>query len=321
VPPVFTREPSSVMISAPQTATFTAAATGTPAPTYQWLKDGLPLSGRTSDTLVLSSTSPADSGTYAVAATNSAGTVTSRGATLTVLEVAPPPSPPTAVAPSFVREPQSQSALPGSSAGFTAQATGSPEPTYQWTKNGQPVPGWTNATLVLTSLSTNDSGTYAVIATNSAGSVVSRSATLRVEAAAVSDTVSVSATASRLATTQASVGPQSSRVTFVVQGSVPKEVLVRALGPSLAALGVGGLLADPRLELFREDVRIYENDDWGGDPAVRDACALTGALPLTDPNSKDAAILLRLPPGNYTAVTSGPAGAAGIVLTDVYQFP
>jgi hypothetical protein len=85
VKPAITTQPSNRTVTVGQTATFTVVATGTPAPTYQWRTDGANISGATSATYVTSATVAVDSGTkFDVVVSNSAGSVTSNSATLTV---------------------------------------------------------------------------------------------------------------------------------------------------------------------------------------------------------------------------------------------
>ncbi|HUG10868.1 MAG TPA: sialidase family protein [Opitutaceae bacterium] len=110
---------------------------------------------------------------------------------------------------------------------------------------------------------------------------------------------------------------------FVIQGTEPKLVLVRAVGPTLAEYNVNGSLADPRLVLFRagENVPIATIDDWGHarNPRIAsDAALLAGAFTLPD-GSKDASFLLHLPPGGYTAHVTGVGGATGVALVEVYE--
>ena len=90
-PPGITQNPTNQTVLAGQPATFTVAATGTPPLTYQWQKDGVPLAGATSSTLTLSNVAPGDSGGYSCAVGNSAGSVTSQVATLTVIPDTTPP--------------------------------------------------------------------------------------------------------------------------------------------------------------------------------------------------------------------------------------
>ena len=106
-------------------------------------------------------------------------------------------------------------------------------------------------------------------------------------------------------------------VGFVIAGNSPRTVLVRAIGPGLAAFGVDGTLTDPKITLNRETTPEAGNDDWNGSSLIRAAAEKVGAFAL-DSTSRDAALLTTLPPGSYTARVTAPAGQSGIVLVEVY---
>jgi hypothetical protein len=108
---------------------------------------------------------------------------------------------------------------------------------------------------------------------------------------------------------------------FVVAGPQPKNVLIRAAGPSLATLGVDGPMENPLLTLFRGTQPILSNDDWGtpDGTAVSAAATRVGAFPFST-GSKDAALLSTLAPGPYTAqVTRVGNSANGVALVEVYD--
>jgi hypothetical protein len=107
---------------------------------------------------------------------------------------------------------------------------------------------------------------------------------------------------------------------FVVTGNAPKTLLIRGIGPTLANYGVSGVLADPKLDLYSGNTRIDGNDNWGGAAAVSSAFTVTGAFPLPA-NSKDAALLVTLQPGLYSAQVSGVNNTTGIALVEVYEVP
>jgi hypothetical protein len=113
---------------------------------------------------------------------------------------------------------------------------------------------------------------------------------------------------------------------FVVNGNTAKKVLIRGVGPTLATVGVpSGFVADPILRLVRSDdnLVVRENDNWesGNDPLlVSDTAAKVGAFALV-PGSKDAVILINLPPGAYSAVLGGSGGTTGIGMVEVYEVP
>ena len=117
--------------------------------------------------------------------------------------------------------------------------------------------------------------------------------------------------------------PEGSALTagFVIGGKTAKTVLVRAIGPALAAFGVSETMADPQLTLFNaSSVKIAENDNWGGDASITAAAGSVGAFALSNPASNDAILLLTLAPGNYSVQVSGKTGG-GSALVEVYEVP
>jgi len=110
---------------------------------------------------------------------------------------------------------------------------------------------------------------------------------------------------------------------FVVGGSGSKRVLVRAVGPTLGNYGVSGVLADPVINLFRQGntTAIAQNDNWSSASnaaEVATVAATVGAFRLPA-GSKDAALLVDLPAGSYTAQVSGANGETGMALVEVYD--
>ena len=108
---------------------------------------------------------------------------------------------------------------------------------------------------------------------------------------------------------------------FVIGGSTAKSMLIRAIGPGLAALGVPGVMANPKLELFSGSAVIARNDNWEGLPQLTTVGNSVGAFAITDANSNDAILLITLAPGSYTAQLSGVNGSAGLALLEVYEVP
>jgi hypothetical protein len=113
---------------------------------------------------------------------------------------------------------------------------------------------------------------------------------------------------------------------FTIAGDTALTVLVRAVGPVLGlpvtqgGFGLSGVLADPQLTLFNSaSVAIASNDNWGGAPALTAAMNATGAFPVADTASKDALLLVTLPPGGYTAQVSGVGGTSGLAIVEVYE--
>ncbi len=97
----------------------------------------------------------------------------------------------------------------------------------------------------------------------------------------------------------------------------PGRLLLRAIGPSLAAAGIQDALRDPQIELFdRDGAKIAENNNWKH--SQRAQIESTGAAPASD---AEAALLIELNPGAYTAVVRGLNGSAGVALVEAYNLP
>ncbi len=104
---------------------------------------------------------------------------------------------------------------------------------------------------------------------------------------------------------------------FVVDGSAPKDVLIRGVGPTLAQAGVGGALNEVRLQVFNgAGKEIATNENWSS--SLSDAFKLVGASPLAA-GSRDTALRLTLSPGVYTAHVSAANNANGVALAEVYE--
>lgn len=101
---------------------------------------------------------------------------------------------------------------------------------------------------------------------------------------------------------------------FIVTGG-PKLALIRALGPSLAAAGVTDpVLANPQVTIYRGDQQIAQNDNWQTNLNVSDIVAST----IAPANANEAAVLVQLEAGAYTAVVNGADGGTGVALVEVY---
>jgi hypothetical protein len=112
---------------------------------------------------------------------------------------------------------------------------------------------------------------------------------------------------------------------FVIGGTTAKTVLIRASGPTLAtAFGLTGVLNDPQLTLTSTSVTpsqvILVNTGWGGDATIAAQAKGVGAFAWSD-SSADSAILITLPPGNYTAGVAGASGDTGLSLIELYEVP
>lgn len=117
---------------------------------------------------------------------------------------------------------------------------------------------------------------------------------------------------------------QTAIVGFALTGEAPRQVLVRAAGPALAAFNVAGALTDPLLRLTRPDgYAIAQNDNWGGSPVAAEIAATgiaVGAFPFAA-GSRDSAALVVLNPGTYTALVTDTSSRTGGALVEVYAAP
>ncbi len=101
---------------------------------------------------------------------------------------------------------------------------------------------------------------------------------------------------------------------FIVTGTQPKKVIVRAIGPTLGMSGVSGALADPVLELHEPDGTVITNDNWKD---MQEAEIIASTVPPT--SDLESAIVATLNPGNYTAIVSGKNGGTGVGLVEAYD--
>ncbi len=200
----------------------------------------------------------------------------------------------------------------GGSATLSFTGTVSPVPTFQWLRNGIAVAGATNPSLAITNVTSANSGVYSVAITNAGGTFLSPGTQVDVLARSL-----LNLSSNTTVPAGGSIG-----ASFTIEGGTPKQILIRGLGPVLggAPFNFSGVLTDPRLTLFDPaGVQIATNDDWGSSPsAVATAFAAVGALPLPDA-SKDAALLVTLSPGTYTARLDAVDGSGGRALLEVYD--
>jgi hypothetical protein len=103
---------------------------------------------------------------------------------------------------------------------------------------------------------------------------------------------------------------------FIVTGSEPKKIVIRAIGPSLSSSGLTGLLDDPTLELHAGDGSVIAtNDDWQTDPGA----ALLTANTIAPKNDREAATVQTLAPGPYTVIVRGKNNVTGIGSVELYD--
>lgn len=182
--PTITAQPQSQTVTTGANVTFTVTATGTVPLSYEWLFNGAPISGATSSSLTLNNVQTSLAGNYSVRVSNSAGSLTSASARLTV-------NPPSG-APAITAQPQSQTVTAGANVTFTVTAAGTAPLRYEWLFNGAPIAGATSSSLALNNVQTSQAGNYSVRVSNTAGSVTSASARLTVNPQSTALTITAS---------------------------------------------------------------------------------------------------------------------------------
>ena len=110
---------------------------------------------------------------------------------------------------------------------------------------------------------------------------------------------------------------------FVIGGTTAKTVLIRVIGPRLALspFSIGDAMADPRLELYAGSAVVGSNDNWEGDPQLTTIGTSVGAFAVTDGSSRDAMLLVTLPPRDYTVQATGVNNSSGRAIVEVYEVP
>ena len=172
-PPGITGQPVSKSVAVGTNVSFSVTATGTAPLSYQWSKGVSTVLGATNSSYSIAAVTTNDAANYKVVITNSAGSITSSVATLTVL-----------VAPSVVTPPTSQTVSNGASATFTVTAAGSPPLTYFWKFSGGALASANSSSLTITNVQLTNQGDYTVIVSNSVGTATSSAAHLTVQTTA-----------------------------------------------------------------------------------------------------------------------------------------
>jgi hypothetical protein len=114
--------------------------------------------------------------------------------------------------------------------------------------------------------------------------------------------------------TQVGIGEDVLIGGFIIDGVVAKKVALRAIGPSLSAFGVSGAMSDPVLEVIDSTGAVVgSNDNWN---VPGEEVSAAGLAPS---DAREAALVISLEPGSYTAIVSGKGGTAGVALFDLYD--
>ena len=283
VAPAISTQPANQTVTAGQTATFAVVATGAVPLSYQWNKNGTAISGATSSTYTTPATTSSDNrAQFIVVVSNSAGSVTSTAATLTVNAAA--------VAPAITTQPVSESVAAGQTAAFTVVATGTAPLAYQWQKNGASVAGATSSSYTTPATSPADSGSqFDVVVSNSAGSVTSSSATLSVNSFAISTTSLPTGTVGQAYSAQLNATGGTAPYTWTItSGSLPAGLTLSSSGAisgTPTTVGTGSLtvrVTDASLLTAQQSLSISTT--------AGTACAPTGSgvCYYVDPTGSDS---------------------------------
>ncbi len=330
--------------------TLGVVATGDAPLTYQWRRDGTPIAGATSASYQVASVTAATAGSYTVTVTGPQGTLTSAAAAITV-------EPPVlgrlvnlsvrttagtgaqTLTMGFViaGAPDATVLLRGIGPSLTPfGVTGAlADPQLQLFSGTVPIAAndnWGGGTLAsdfaavgafALDPASRDAALVRSLAAGNYSAQVTGTGAAGIALAELYDRAAGSGARLINVSARAQVGTGAGILIagFTLSGNVPKQILIRAIGPALSGFGVTGVLANPRLDLYRGSTVIQSNDDWGGTAALTNAFASVGAFAIASTASRDAALLLTLDPGSYTAQVSGVGGTTGVALVEVYEIP
>ncbi len=217
-------------------------------------------------------------------------------------------------APVIVDISSSQTVMAGQSLTLSVNVTGIPAPAFQWYRNGLPLSGAVLASLTLAPIQTAQAGTYAVIVTNELGSVTSPDIVVNVSPSANSRGVLAATARTEMGATLLG--------TFTIEGTASKQMLIRAVGPGLAAFGAKGVMSDPRISVYSAaGSLIANNDNWGENldqTALRSAAATVGAVALPE-GGRDAALQRSFAPGTYHVRVAVASGSDGLALLEIFD--
>jgi len=342
VAPTIVVQPSSQTTVAGTGVSFSVVASGTAPLVYQWRKDEVPINGATSATLTLNNPQSGDAGLYTVNITNSAGTIVSTGATLTVTPLIA-----SRISNVSVRTTLAANqvlivglSMSGGSKSVLLRAVGPglgafgvpgtmPDPKlalYNGETQVDANDNWGGGAALSTDFASV--GAFALPAASLDAALtrpIEGGRTMQVSGSQAGNVIVEaydlgSANTPRLvnisARNQVGTGSDVMIAGFTIAGTGPKTVLIRAVGPTLAQFGVPDILVDPKLEVYSGTTKINENDNWSA--SLSATFANVGAFGLTT-GTKDAALLITLQPGGYTVQVSGADGGTGAAIVEIYE--
>lgn len=214
--------------------------------------------------------------------------------------------------PAIFAQPQPVTIFPGHAANLRVGALGLPDIVYQWRKDGVAIPGENSGTLNFSPATPELSGIYDCVLATENGAVISAAVPVAVLGERPGRPINVSIRG------RAGADENTLIAGFTIGGPAGSEktVLIRVAGPALADLEVTGFVADPAVQVFDgTGALIAANDDW--DATLVPVFTRVGAFPWRE-GSRDAALRLVLPPGEYTAHVLNP-GPVAEALLEVYD--
>lgn len=168
--PVITTQPTAVVVEDGQTAMFSVVASGAGPLAYQWLRNGVAVTGATNSTYTLAAASTDNGAQFSVRVLNPSGQTPSNAVTLTV----------TPATVSIARGPDAAAVVSGNPVTFSVFASGTAPFTYQWLRAGVAIPGATQSTYTFTTSRGDDGSLFSAVVSNIAGSATSATALLSV---------------------------------------------------------------------------------------------------------------------------------------------
>ncbi len=308
---------------------------------YQWFKDGVPVEGATTAALTLSGNSPTHQGSYTVTVANAGGSIQSvptrvdltTGSALSNLSVRTAMTAGQTLTLGAVVSGGAKPVLIRAAGPALAPfgITGMTDPRLELFAGGSTTPAATNddwpSSLASTFAAVGAFGFPAGSRDAAVSQLLTGAFTVRASGTGAG-VILVEAydTAGGLsprlvnlsARNRVGTGADILIAGFTVSGAGSKQVLIRAVGPTLTVFGVSGVLSDPTLRVVDgQGATVGSNDNWAA--ALAPTFVQVGAFPFTA-NSRDAALLVTLPAGNtYTIQVSGVSNATGEALVEVYE--
>ncbi len=296
--PTISTPPASAKVALGGSVTFAAVAASAAPAVYQWYRDHVPVPLANASTLTLTGVTASQAGHYTLEVKSELGTAVSSAAFLTVR-----------TAPVIMSQFHSRAVGLGGATTFHVFVDAIGTASYEWRRNGVTIPGATSSSLSIAAVRAADAGSYTVVVTDASGSATSEPGILTVMPNPLAYSV------------RQVVAPPGLHAYFAIEGTEPKRLLLRALGPTLATFGVANVLADPRLTVWRANGTVaLANDNWGTLPGADLAAAFAqvGATSLVA-GSKDAVVLGTFVPGSYAVRIEGHNTVPGAALLELYD--